>query len=176
MKWPNLFLAWLIPDILCMVVGVARIVSMIVWASCAIGSHDIKSCSFEWATGLPQTFLGYKVALTWLDWITFAGICCIYGFTMGMWTDVIKETNGIFRFSHDGHVSALEIYCWIVVYSYYRLLKYLAPQGQPEPKQTNLDILNLYITHQRPLQHARLRQVDDTVKTGYNVAFGPSPK
>ena len=41
MKWPNMFLAWLILDIPCMAVGVARIVSVIVWASCAIGSDDV---------------------------------------------------------------------------------------------------------------------------------------
>ena len=83
MKWPNIFLAWLIPDIPCMVVGVARIVSMIVWTTCAMSSEDTRSCSFRWATGLPQKFIGSKAVLHWHDWAAFAIIFCIYGFTMG---------------------------------------------------------------------------------------------
>ena len=111
MKWPNMFLAWLIPDIPCMAVGVARIVSMIVWASCAIGSDDvvvvvddcpgisqvshaldgggigsddIKSCSFRWVSGLPQKFIGSKEEWFWKDWVALAGICCIYVIMLGM--------------------------------------------------------------------------------------------
>ena len=84
MKWPNIFLAWLILDIPCMVVGVARIVSVIVWASCAISSDNIKSCSFRWVTGLPQKFIGSKEEWFWKDWVALAGICCIYVIMLGM--------------------------------------------------------------------------------------------
>ena len=87
-----MFLAWLIPDIPCMAVGVARIVSMIVWASCAIGSEDIKSCSFRWVTGLAQRFIAssneQKEEDHIFEWAAFVGICCIYVIMLGMYAQI----------------------------------------------------------------------------------------
>ena len=93
MKWPNIFLAWLVVDIPCMILGIARIVSMIVCASCALGTGDIwSSCSVSWITGLPQRYLAdgrpdwaCKDLLTWQDWVKFFAISCVYLFLMGMY-------------------------------------------------------------------------------------------
>ena len=92
MKWPNAFLAWLVVDIPCLVVGIARIVSMVVCVSCALGTGDIwSSCSVSWTTELPQRYIckddkdcnPCKDLLTWQDWAKLFAIFCSYLFMMG---------------------------------------------------------------------------------------------